>query len=278
MELAAFMQKLDMSLRSIVLTAVILISPFLAKSALALTTSSDETSFVNYLVYGTAGEPLQMVNAKGDVSGFITDVVNEIFSDSDIVVIPIIKPITRQKPEMINGEATRWIAYALNSWKKEGVWANTTFAEIDLIPYTLSLGYKKVEGLVEISQLSRNLTQGGIVWIRGFKYPGTMAFSERYGFEFDRAKNHTAMLKMVDAGYVQFFMEHAPRMRYIMKKENIDEKDFLFYSLQDEVPPTAITLLMSNDLGIDTIAMVNRRLKEMFAAGRIAELTRVYGL
>jgi hypothetical protein len=278
MELAAFMQKLDISLRSIALTAMILISPILVKNALAATTSSDETPFVNYLVYGTAGEPLQMVDANGDVSGFITEVVNEIFSDSGIAVIPIIKPITRQKPEMINGEATRWIAYALNSWKKEGVWANATFSDIDLIPYTLSLGYKKVEGLEEISQLSKSLTQGGVVWIRGFKYPGTKAFSERYGFEFDRAKNHAAMLKMVDAGYVKFFMEHAPRMRYIMKKENINEEEFLFYSLQDEVPPTAITLLMSNDLGIDTIAMVNRRLKAMFAAGRIAELTRAYGL
>lgn len=257
---------------------ILSIAGLFSPAALSSPSALPSTSTVNYLVYGTAGEPLQIVTDEGDVSGFITDVVNEIFTGSSYSVVPDVKPITRQKPAMINGIATRWIAYALNSWKKEGVWENATFADVDLIPYTLSLGYKKDAGIAEINELSTELTQGGVVWIRGFKYPGTAEFSQRYGFEFERAKNHAAMLNMVNAGYTQFFMEHAPRMRYIMKKQQMNVDDFLFYSLEAEVPPTAITLLMSNDLGSETIAMVNRRLKEMFASGKIAELTRAYGL
>ena len=238
---------------------------------------SSDAPFVNYLVYGTAGEPLQIMKGAGEVGGFITDVVNEVFAGSGVAVVPVIKPITRQKPDMMNGKAKRWIAYALNSWRQQPVWQNATFAKIDLIPYSLSLGYKK-KNQPEITQLSEDLIAGGVVWIRGFRYPGTEAFSERYHFDFDRAKNHIAMLKMVDAGYATFFMEHAPRMRYIMQKQGMKVDDFEFYSLQTEVPPTSITLLMSNDLGAETIALVNRRLAEMQASGRIAELTEAYGL
>lgn len=233
---------------------------------------------VNYLVYGTAGEPLQVVQGDGEVGGFITDVVTEVFAGSGVAVVPVIKPITRQKPNMINGKAKRWIAYALGSWRQEGVWGDATFAGVDLIPYSLSLGYKKRAPEPEVMNLTESLLAGGVVWIRGFKYPGTEAFSQRYHFNFDRAKNHTAMLNMVAAGHTRFFMEHEPRMRYIMAKQGMKADDFSFYSLKSEVPPTSITLLMSNDLGAETIALVNRRLAEMQGSGRIAELTEAYGL
>jgi len=232
---------------------------------------------IHYLVYGRAGEPLQIIDSDGFLTGFITDVVNEVFEQSDITIIPIIKPIIRIKREMIQGHAKRWIAYALRSWESEGVWSNVSFARfasVDLLPYHLSLGYKKSSGDIDLQQLS----QQGVVWIQGYRYPGTQALSDRYQFEFQRAKSHAAMLKMVEAGRVGFFMEHAPRMRHIMNKLEVDKNSYEFYSLAQEVPSTSITLLMSNDLGPEVIAFVNRRLTEMSRSGRIQELSHRYAL
>lgn len=240
--------------------------------------SCDQLKTINYLIYGRSAVPLQIVEDDGGYSGFITDVVNEVFSDSDVVVSPLIMPITRHKVAMVNGKAERWIAYALNSWRKEGVWQGATFADVELLPYTLSLGYKKVSDSSVVDQLSTSLTKQGVSWIQGFKYPGTKEFSERYRFEFQRAKNHIAMLKMVQAGHTKFFMEHAPRMRYVMKGQDVDPSDYGFYSLKDEVPPTSITLLMSNDLGPELIAWINLRLKSMADSGRLQILARAYYL
>jgi len=229
---------------------------------------------INYLVYGRAAEPLQIIDSNGFLTGYITDVINEVFEQSDITIVPIIKPIKRIKREMIQGYAKRWIAYALRSWKSEDVWRDARFASVDLMPYHLSLGHKKSSGDVNFQQLS----QQGVVWIQGFRYPGTRAFSDRYQFEFQRAKDHTAMLKMVEAGRVNYFMEHEPRMRHVMNKLGVDQNLYEFHSLETEVPPTSITLLMSNDLGPEVIGFVNRRLIEMSKTGRIQELARRYGL
>ncbi|MGH1373966.1 MAG: hypothetical protein ACRBBW_18140 [Cellvibrionaceae bacterium] len=229
---------------------------------------------IHYLVYGTAAEPFQITSADGLSSGFITDIVDEVFEQSDIALTPVMKPIKRIKREMIQGEAKRWIAYALRSWKSEGVWGDTTFASVDLLQYHLSLGYKKVSGEVELPRLK----DSGVVWIQGFRYPGANEFSDRYGFQFQRVKNHLAMLKMVEAGRTQFFMEHAPRMRHVMKQLDIDSDRYGFYSLEDQIPPTQITLLMSNDLGDEVIDFVNRRLLAMKESGRILELARRYKL
>ena len=103
-------------------------------------------SSINYLIYGTSAEPLQIVEQEGRYSGFITDVVNEVFADSGVTVNPLLKPIGRHKVAMINGQAERWIAYALNSWRKETVWQDATFADVELLSYTLSLGYKDLAG------------------------------------------------------------------------------------------------------------------------------------
>ncbi len=229
---------------------------------------------INYLVYGNAAEPFQIMTSDGLLGGFITDVVNEVFEQSDIELLPITKPIKRIKREMIQGEAKRWIAYALRSWKSEGVWGDTTFASVDLLQYHLSLGYKKTPENIELNRLG----QSGVVWIQGFRYPGADEFAERYGFHFQRVKNHLAMLKMVEAGRTQFFMEHAPRMRHVMKQLDIDSNHYDFYSLEEEIPPTSITLLMSNDLGEEVIAFVNRRLLAMTRAGRVQELAQRYKL
>jgi len=229
---------------------------------------------IHYLVYGSAAEPLQIIASDGVIGGFITDVVEEVFSSTDISVLPVSKPIKRIKREMVHGQAKRWIAYALRSWESEGVWGNTTFADTDLLQYHLSLGYKRKPSALDLTQLSSD----GVVWIRGFRYPGTQQFSERYGFDFLRAIDHVAMLKMVEAGRAQYFMEYAPRMRHVMHKLGVEPSGYQFYSLASEVPPTSITLLMSNDLGVDVINFVNRRLAVMAKAGRIQELVRSYDL
>ncbi len=242
--------------------------------------AADCNTSIDYLIYGTSGVPLQIVHPNGDVSGFITDVVNEVFTGSDISLTASVKPIARHKGAMINGSGKRWIAYALNSWRKETVWENATFAEVELLPYVLSLGYKDLgEWPPPIPAVDVNeLAEKGVVWIRGFKYPGTTEFSEAYGFEFDRAKNHEEMLHMVEADRARYFMEHAPRMKYVMKQQGIDVGDYDFFSLASYVSPTSLTLLMSNDLGPEVIALVNRRLQEMADSGRFAVLAQPYGL
>lgn len=252
---------------------------YLGKSYLG-ETKADCNESIDYLVYGTSAEPLQIIRPNGTIDGFITNVVSEVFAGTHISVTPVVKPIGRHKGAMINGKAKRWIAYALNSWRKETVWANATFADVELLPYSLSLGFKASgEWPPQIPAVNVNrLSEQGVVWIRGFKYPGTAEFSSAYGFEFDRAKNHVAMLNMVEAGRVRYFMEHAPRMKYVMRKQGVDAANYDFFSLAAYVPPTSLTLLMSNDLGAEVIALVNRRLKEMADSGRLAALARSYDL
>lgn len=272
-------------IKNFLLLCVTCISQLFTQSAAACEFESGCQQPINYLIYGTSAEPLQIVESdaedgtKTQVSGFITDVVNEVFASSGISILPSVKPIARHKVAMIDGRAKRWIAYALNSWRKESVWSDATFTDVELLPYTLSLVFKHVNTLSGNMQVDVDkLSEQGVVWIRGFKYPGTLEFSEAYGFEFYRAKNHVAMLSMVEAGHVQYLMEHAPRIKYVMKKQGVNEEDYDFFSLASYVPPTSLTLLMSNDLGPDVIAFVNRRLKEMAESDRLNVLARSYGL
>jgi hypothetical protein len=274
-------------INNLVLTSVLLTAPFATQYALACVVKADSAlasadcpQSIDYLVYGTSAEPLQIVEPSGHISGFISDVINEVFVGSDIAIVPVVKPIVRHKGVMINGKAKRWIAYALNSWRKEGVWSNATFADVEILPYSLSLGFKGWgDSPASVPAVDVNkLAELGVVWIHGFKYPGTAEFSEAYGFEYDRAKNHAAMLNMVEAGHIRYFMEHAPRMKYVMKKQGIDAANYDFFSLATYVAPTSLTLLMSNDVGAEVIALVNRRLKEMTESGRLAALAQSYDL
>lgn len=235
---------------------------------------------IDYLIYGTSAEPLQIIEQDGRFSGFMTDVVNEVFADSEISIVPVVKPIIRHKDAMENGSAKRWVAYALNSWRQQPIWQDATFSDVELLPYTLSLGYKDLgEWPPPFPAVNvTTLAEKGVVWIRGFKYPGTAQFSSQYGFEFERTKNHVSMLNMVEAGHVRYFMEHAPRMKYVMKKHGVNVNGYDFFSLADYVPPTSLTLLMSNDLGAEKIAWINRRLKAMKDSGRLRVLAKPYGL
>lgn len=229
---------------------------------------------INYLVYGSAGEPLQILNRPAVGAGLVTDVVKAIFQDSNYHITTTIKPIKRIKREMEHDQVSHWIAYALRSWRDEGVWGNTTFASVDLIDYGLSIGYKVNDAGFALEQLRGR----HVVWIQGYKYPGALEFSERYGFGFLRAKNQISALKMVEAGRAPYLMENEARLRYFMATLGVPQHDYKFVSLDHEIAPTQITLLMSNDLGAQTHQFVNARLRELQAGGGLELLRQKYGL
>jgi hypothetical protein len=269
-----------------VLLLVVVLSWGLAKPASACRIEVESLEVTNcanvieYLVYGNSAEPLQIIQPDGLVSGYISDVISEVFSGSKLSIVPVIKPIIRHRIAMKNGKTKRWISYGLNSWRQQEQWKNAVFADVELLPYTLSLGYKDSEQWPPASEQIdlTELAEEGVAWIQGYKYPGVEAFKQRYQFQFDRAKSQAAMVRMVEAGRVKYFMEHAPRMKYAMKKQGSDPDRYRFYSLTEEITPTSITLLMSRDLGADIIAFINQRLQAMADSGRLKVLAKPYGL
>ncbi|MBU3069884.1 hypothetical protein KOI40_08625 [Aestuariicella sp. G3-2] len=253
-----------------------LISIFFASASVASDMTADgNPKDIHYLVYGSAGEPLQILNDEAAGEGLVTDVIHEIFRSSSYQLHTVIKPLRRIKREMQYGQAKRWIAYALRSWGQEGIWENATFADIDLIPYRLSLAYpeKSKFGTFNLRRLSGRQ----VVWLQGFKYPGALRFRDKYGFTFLRATSHQSAIKMLEADRAPYFMESAARIRFAMQQLGIEKEKYRFFPLDHEIPPTTITLLMSNDLGEHVHEFVNHRLKELQASGWLKKRAEKYG-
>lgn len=230
---------------------------------------------IQYLVYGSAGEPLQILGNNPFGQGLVSDVVQEVFRPSTYEVTTVVKPLKRIKREMQYGQAKRWITYALRSWKKEGVWENATFADVDLVPYALSLVYYDKNHHTPFHL--KDLNQRNVVWLQGFKYPGALLFREKHNFSYLRASNHLSAIKMIEADRAPYFMENEARIRFAMMRLGISADDYSFVPLNTEIEPTGITLLMSNDLSEKTRAFVNRRLQELQQSGWLAERARHYG-
>ncbi|WP_439134954.1 hypothetical protein [Pseudomaricurvus sp.] len=230
---------------------------------------------IHYLLYGEAGEPLQIEGDDKIGQGLVTDVIREVFRSSGYQVETVVKPLKRIKREMQYGQAKRWIAYGLRSWKAQGEWENATFAEVDIVPYSLSLVFPKTHHpkSFHFSQLSGQQ----VVWLQGFKYPGAVAFSDKYDFTYLRAASHESAIKMLEAGRAPFFMESAERIRFAMEKLNISLDDYRFVELKQQLAETHITLMMSNDLGDSIHQFVNHRLRELQDSGWLEERARFYG-
>lgn len=252
------------------------ISVLCANAAFASDMTADgNPEDIHYLVYGSAGEPLQILNDESAGEGLVTDVIHEIFSSSSYQIHTVVKPLRRIKREMQYGQAKRWIAYALRSWEQEGIWENATFAGVDLIPYRLSLASHKMSKSEGFNL--RRLSGQQVVWLQGFKYPGALRFRDKYGFTYLRATSHQSAIKMLEAGRAPYFMESAARIRFAMQQLGISEEEYRFFPLDHEIPPTTITLLMSNDLGERVHEFVNHRLKELQASGWLEKRAVHYG-
>ncbi|NHO65579.1 hypothetical protein G8770_08510 [Aestuariicella hydrocarbonica] len=237
--------------------------------------SPDPAETIHYLVYGSAGEPLQILNQSGIGEGLVTDVVHEIFRNAPYELTTIIRPLKRIKREMQYGEVKRWIAYALRSWEQEGVWDHATFAEVDLIHYPLSLVYADDRGEQELDLHSLNGQE--VIWLRGFKYPGALNFQDQFGLTYLRTSDHVSAVKMLKAGRAVYFMENAARIRFAMQRLGVAAEQYRFFPLKQVVPPTQITLLMSNDLSEKTRAFVNDRLAQLQHSGWLSERAKHYG-
>ena len=232
---------------------------------------------ITYLVYGAAAEPYQILNPAGQnhpSTGFISDVVRAVFADTPYRLREEVKPIRRAKRDMLNGLTTHWIAYALRSWAAEGVWGNATFADVDLLDYQLSLMAR--DGTPVPSP--QRMRAQGVVWIQGYSYPGTDEFASRHGLQFLRATDHRSAVRMVMGGRAGYFMEESSRIVYALTNLGEDLAAYRFYPLNDEVPPTKITLLMSNDLGPGVQGFINRRLRQLQQDGTLQQLAGRYQL
>ncbi|MYM61868.1 amino acid ABC transporter substrate-binding protein [Pseudomaricurvus sp. HS19] len=239
--------------------------------------NSDERDTITYLVYGAAAEPYQILNPAGlnyPSSGFISDLVRAVFSDSEYRIREEVKPIRRAKRDMLNGNATRWVAYALRSWEEEGVWGDATFAEVDLLDYRLSLMARASTEAPTPERMRAN----GVVWIQGYRYPGTDDFAGRNGLQFLRATDHRSAVRMVIGGRASYFMEESSRIAYALANLGEDQASYRFYPLDNEVAPTRITLLMSNDLGPGVQDFINQRLRQLQRDGSLQQLAAKYQL
>ncbi len=238
---------------------------------------SVEPEAITYLVYGAAAEPYQILNPQGlnhPSSGFISDLVRAVFKESPYQIREEVKPIRRAKRDMLNGNTRRWVAYALRSWEEEGVWGEATFADVDLLDYRLSL---MARANTEAPTPER-MREHGVVWIQGYRYPGTDAFAERNGLQFLRATDHRSAVRMVIGGRASYFMEESSRIAYALANLGEDMAAFRFYPLDNEVAPTRITLLMSNDLGPGVQDFINLRLRQLRRDGSLQQLAAKYQL
>lgn len=238
----------------------------------ALWAVSISAADISYIVIEKQARPLQIEQYSHNHSGIVTEVVNNIFADSEHRVTTHTLPFKTMIAELEAGRYTNWLTFGSPSWG--GVQAQN-LSKLPLLTVTHSLLTTASNPLR--FQNIQDLYGKTAVLLEGFDYPGLEEHIKPGGIRVVRVKNYPLAFKMLDRlGARGFLVEMKLRILYNLKQEALDLERYTLQDFSSVIAPYKVHMAMSPNMPEDVQQHINNRLEALRDAGKLNEITNKY--
>ncbi|MGF1682205.1 substrate-binding periplasmic protein [Photobacterium minamisatsumaniensis] len=245
----------------------------LMSMALMLSCSSfaDKTEAINYYVIAKQAAPFQ-IEENNRHKGIVTDIVNAVFENSPYDINTHTFPFNRMITLLEAGGEPNWITYGSPNWG--GVQAeNLSDIPIYNVKHVLVSSSKKSPTFNSMSDMEDKV----VVLLHGFDYPQLIPYIEGGQVEELRVKDYSAAFRVIKKlpGDTAF-IEMESRIKYNLKKQNQNTKDYKIQSFSTVIPDYPIYLAFDPNMDPEIQSFINSRLSELKTAGKLDNIVKPY--
>lgn len=233
-----------------------------------LSVSSYSSESITYYIIEDSAEPFQVIDERAKSSGIVSDILYNIISE-DINILSKALPFRRMIQEMNAKESGPWLSYGSKAWSgpQSDILSKNSLMTIKHKILTLKKNpYNSIEDL-----MGKRLA-----FIRGFQYPGLDRYIKDKSVDVIIVPNHKAAIRAVEIGRVYGFPEMGIRLKYHIKKNNIDESLFLFNDISKVISDYDINFCFSKDFPKSRIRKFDQKIQLMKENGKIMSIINSY--
>ncbi|MDN3611960.1 substrate-binding periplasmic protein [Vibrio ostreicida] len=227
---------------------------------------------VNYYVISEQAKPFQIETKGSSHSGIVSDIVAEVFKDSDYDVNYHTYPFNRMISILERGDAENWVTYGSPKWGKVQS-ENLSDVPIYTVRHSLLSSSKNPVNFSDISDLNGKV----IVLLMGFDYPELKPYFANGDMTEMRVKTYQSAFRVLNRNPGELaFVEMESRISYNLSKLEQDDSQFNKHSLSKLIPDYPIHLAFSPEMDKSVQAFINQRLKELKTQGKLDTIIAKY--
>lgn len=232
--------------------------------------AADQT--INYYVIANQAQPFQIEQKGEQHSGIVSDIVAEIFTDSEYELAYHTYPFNRMISILESGEESNWITYGSPNWGKAQS-ENLSEKPIYHVKHTLVTSTKAPFDYQNVDSLKDK----GVVLLLGFDYAELTPRIENGELEEIRVKDYQAAFSIIQRlpGHTAF-VEMESRVKYHLNRLELNEQDFRIDNFDNVIAAYPIHLAFSSDLDPKLQEFINLRLAEMEENGMLEKIISRY--
>lgn len=244
----------------------------LSAAFLMLNTSLANANKVDYYVIADQARPFQIETKGTDHSGIVTDIVKEVFKDSEHKLNYHTYPFNRMISILSSQDKGNWITYGSPNWGKVQS-ENLSDEPIYTVRYNLLFSSKKPIDYTNASDLNGKV----VVLLMGFDYPELQPYFASGKVQEMRVKNYQSAFRVVDRHPGEMvFVEMGSRITYNQNQLNLDKQLYGQHTFSDVIPDYSVYLAMSPNMDKEIQDYINQRLKVLKKQGKIEEIIKKY--
>lgn len=224
---------------------------------------------VNYLVLSGIARPFQIEKDDTSRGGIITEIVEDIFRDSEYTLMSKVFPIARLHHEVNKKAISDWVSYDAKVWNSFG--ENGVLIDVPLFEVTHSIltCNEHVKHIAAVSDISG----WKIATLADFRYLQLDELAKKGAVELVPVNDYVPGILLSEYSRVDGFVEMSIRLKYNVKAlaKKSDCQRYVDFSVI--IPPYSIYLVVDKNMPVAIKQFISRRLTEMQQS---AQLSRIF--
>ncbi|MDE1461567.1 substrate-binding periplasmic protein [Spartinivicinus poritis] len=228
---------------------------------------------VNYVVIKSQAQPFQIENDGKQHSGIVTDIVKEVFKNSEYQLTTRTFPFKRMISIMEEKKYKNWVTFGSPAWP--GI-QNENLSAVPIY---------SVKNIMLIKKPGFNYTSTSdlfgktVILMDGFDYPGLEELIKQGKVKEIRVKDHSSAFKILDRPVMTKFtgfIELKVRVLYNLRKTMRNTDDYQMVDVSSIANNYDIHLAYSNQIDKNIQLFINDRLKTIKNNGRLSDIVSKY--
>lgn len=232
---------------------------------------------INYLVIQKQNEPMQIIRDDVDHSGIISDLVHEIFKNSEHTVNIKAMPFKAMLPLIESGAVSNWITYGSKSWSPP---QNINLTKTTILTTKVNLLVAKKSGFNYNG--IESLFDKTLVLIVGFDHPGLDSYLNNQQIHNVRLVDYKRVfMELLLSNRFAGFVGTDVRLRYQLKNAQqlgmrVSANDFNQFDFSDVIAPYPVHLSLDPGMPPSLQTFIDNRIQQLHKDGTIETILNRY--
>lgn len=230
-------------------------------------------SVINYLVVNNKVGPFQMIFNDRSGGGVVSDIVDQIFADTELSVQHTVLPVNRLTYGVSREHFDNWIAFDAPVWDSFGGRGEYTRQPLFVTRHIMLTCNPGVASPVSSLEELRGMS---LATLRNFRYLALDAAAKQGLVRLVTVDNFNTGLALVSLGRVDGFVEMQSRLRFHVNGYGGDRRCLREVDFSAIIPDYPVYLAMDRRLPESIKVLINERLWELEQAGELSRIWNEY--